>query len=72
MDLSTFTGISEELKIISQEVREKYLEELSKSKMISPSTVLVYSDMVISLRKIRGHIFNIAQTLCRINMNLEN
>jgi len=72
MDLSKFTGISEELKTVSQEVREKYLEELSKSKTISPSTVLVYSDMVISLRKIRGHIFNIAQTLCRINMNLEN
>ena len=72
MDLSKFTGISEELKAISQEVREKYLEELSKSKSMSPSTVLVYSDMVISLRKIRGHIFNIAQTLCRINMNLEN
>ena len=72
MDLSKFTGISEELKAISQEVREKYLEELSKSKSMSPSTVLVYSDMVISLRKIRGHIFNIAQSLCRINMNLEN
>ena len=72
MDLSKFTGISEELKAISQEVREKYLEELSKSKSMSPSTVLVYSDMVISLRKIRGHIFNIAQTLCRINMSLEN
>lgn len=51
---------SDEIKAKIDEIREGHVERISK-KEYSPLTALTYSDMVVSLRKIRSHTLNIAQ-----------
>jgi phosphate:Na+ symporter len=59
---------SEEIRLLADEMRDKYLDRVSKGEY-SPISALTYSDMVVALRKIRAHALNIAEAL--INFHKE-
>jgi len=51
---------SDELWQKAESLREKHLARISKEKL-DPETSLTYSDMIVSMRKIRSHSLNISQ-----------
>jgi phosphate:Na+ symporter len=59
-NLSEVIKQSEELRIWADNMRDRHLERVSKGEY-EPLTALTYSDMVVALRKIRAHAFNVAE-----------
>lgn len=53
---------SEELRILADDLRDTHLERVSSGEY-EPLSALTYSDMVVALRKIRAHAYNITQAL---------
>ena len=51
---------SEDLRILADDMRDRHLDRVSKGEY-EPLTALTYSDMVVALRKIRAHAFNVAE-----------
>ena len=61
-DWSFILKKSKELKIIADSIRDQHIEE-AIANQYNPLKDRTYSDLTMSLRKIRGHIFNIGQSL---------
>lgn len=59
MDMQSIEAKSNELQLWADSMREKHLDRISKG-IYPPVTALTYSDMVVSLRKIRAHSFLMA------------
>lgn len=58
IEQSSVTARAQGLKITAESIREIHLKKLSELKM-EPVTLMTYSDMIVCLRKIRGHVFKI-------------
>jgi phosphate:Na+ symporter len=61
-DLSLCQRKSEKLRIWADDMRDKHVDRISKG-LYQPVSALTYSDMVVSLRKIRAHAINVAQAV---------
>lgn len=59
-DLSVSFRKSEELRAKAEDIRDRHLERASVENF-DPLTSLTYSDMIVSLRKIRSHTQNISE-----------
>lgn len=57
---------SEELRVWADNMRDRHLDRVSKGEY-EPLTALTYSDMVVALRKIRAHAFNVAEACDTFN-----
>ncbi|MCK5883958.1 MAG: Na/Pi cotransporter family protein [Bacteriovoracaceae bacterium] len=65
-DHSVFDRKSETLRMMAEELREKQIVGITNGE-ITPLSALTFTDMVESLRKARGHIHNISQSLHRMS-----
>ncbi len=64
-DSSVISREDDEIKCIGDELVDRYVERVSTGDY-SALTALSYSDMVSALKKIRGHVYNIAQAMNRM------
>ncbi len=65
-DHSLFDRKAESLRMMAEELREKLIVGISNGE-ITALSALTYTDMVESLRKTRGHIHNISQSIERMH-----
>jgi phosphate:Na+ symporter len=69
-DLSKCERESEKLRIWADDMRDKHIDRISKG-LYQPVTAMTYSDMVVSLRKIRAHALNLAEAIENLNNSEE-
>lgn len=53
---------SDDLQVWADSIRDKHLERISK-RVYKPITALTFSDMVVALRKIRTHSYNMSKSI---------
>ena len=58
IEKSVVTARAHGLKIAAESIRERHLKRFSELSM-EPVALMTYSDMVVCLRKVRGHVFKI-------------
>jgi phosphate:Na+ symporter len=61
-DLTLCERKSEKLRVWADDMRDKHVDRISKG-LYQPVSALTYSDMVVSLRKIRAHALNVAEAV---------
>lgn len=65
-DITIATRTMEELRLLSDRIKEEHLSRVSRGEF-EPLTAMTFSDMVSSLKKVRSHTYNIAQSIARTN-----
>ncbi|MDA8792314.1 Na/Pi cotransporter family protein [Bacteriovoracaceae bacterium] len=70
VDIAKIETMSNTLKDLANGIRDKHLERIGK-KAYSPVSALTYSDMIVSLRKMRAHAQNIAENSVILSTNHE-
>lgn len=60
MDYDAIAKESESLRKWADDMRDRHLDRISKGEY-NPLSALIYSDMVVALRKIRSHSLNVAE-----------
>ena len=67
-DRSKDERTSEELHHLANDLRDKHFDRV-KNGEYKPISALMFSDMIMALRKIRGHVFNISQAIERTKLS---
>lgn len=66
IDMTEINRRSEQLRIMSEAIRENHLARVSAGDYL-PLTALTYSDMIVALRKIRSHTKHLGDAYSRID-----
>ncbi|MCA9001647.1 MAG: Na/Pi cotransporter family protein [Planctomycetes bacterium] len=67
-DLAELKRESERMRAEANKIRKRHRSRL-ESGACSPSSGLFFSDMIVSLRKMRGHVINLAEALNKVEIS---
>lgn len=70
-DLSICVRNSEKIRVWADDMRDKHVDRISQGQY-QPVSAMTYSDMVVSLRKIRAHALNVAEAVENLNNDDED